>query len=171
MKQCTKCKQTKPLGGFFKNKRNKLNGKNQGRMCKCKECSQKAYRIIYEQKKKNGICICCGKAVDTNLTYCSRCKKARNLSRKQGDRRLKKEIIERYGGQCACCKEKEIAFLTIDHIQGNGNKHRTEIKKCGGTNFYHWLKKNDWPEGFQILCFNCNCGRQVNNGVCPHKEK
>lgn len=22
---------------------------------------------------------------------------------------------------------------------------------------------------YQLLCFNCNCGRHRNGGVCPHK--
>jgi hypothetical protein len=24
--------------------------------------------------------------------------------------------------------------------------------------------------GFQVLCWNCNCGRAFNNGICPHVE-
>ena len=41
----------------------------------------------------------------------------------------------------------------------------------GGTKFYRWLKRNNFPEGFQVLCFNCNCGKEINKGVCPHKSK
>ena len=82
---------------------------------------------------------------------------------------IKKSAIMAYGGVCACCGINELAFLTIDHIHGGGGKHRAEIKVSGGWQFYTWLKRNKWPEGFQVLCFNCNCGKSVNRGVCPHK--
>ena len=28
----------------------------------------------------------------------------------------------------------------------------------------------DFPEGFQILCFNCNAGKHRNGGRCPHEQ-
>jgi len=68
---------------------------------------------------------------------------------------------------CACCGEPIIEFLTIDHINGGGCKHRQKIGV--GTVFYHWLIKNGFPEGYQVLCYNCNCGRDKNGGMCPHK--
>lgn len=67
--------------------------------------------------------------------------------------------------ECACCHEKELQFLTLDHINGGGNKQR---KLHGsGNSFYSWLKKNNWPSGFQVLCFNCNCAKGF-FGRCPH---
>ena len=36
---------------------------------------------------------------------------------------------------------------------------------------YIWLKNNNFPEGFQVLCFNCNCGKARNKGICPHSGK
>ena len=30
--------------------------------------------------------------------------------------------------KCACCGEKELSFLTIDHINGKGNIHRKEME-------------------------------------------
>ncbi len=36
---------------------------------------------------------------------------------------------------------------------------------------YRWIIKNNFPEEFQILCFNCNSGRHINGGICPHEEK
>lgn len=71
---------------------------------------------------------------------------------------------------CACCGEDRLAFLTMDHIKNNGEGDR---KKFGsGTGFYNYLIRNNFPEEFelQILCFNCNCGKRVNGGICPHKE-
>jgi hypothetical protein len=60
-------------------------------------------------------------------------------------------------------------LLTIDHLSGGGNKHRTEIGLHGGVEFYRWLKRNDYPKEFQVLCWNCNIGRAQNGGICPHK--
>lgn len=67
---------------------------------------------------------------------------------------------------CACCGEGDIGFLTIDHTHGGGNAHRREVG--GGNNLLVWLKKQGYPEGFQVLCFNCNAGRYWNGGECPH---
>ncbi len=76
-------------------------------------------------------------------------------------------VFNHYGKKCSCCGEKELKFLSIDHINGNGEKHRKEIYR----NINTWLVKNNYPKGFQVLCFNCNWGRYKNNGVCPHKNK
>jgi len=56
-----------------------------------------------------------------------------------------------------CNKENDLQILTIDHIDGNGSEHRRELggSNIGGHQFYGWLKKNGYPEGFQVLCFNC----------------
>lgn len=79
--------------------------------------------------------------------------------------------IEKYSNgenKCACCGENEIKFLSIDHIKGGGNKHR---KTTGGTGqmTYRWLKRNNYPDGFQVLCFNCNIAKGCYN-ECPHKN-
>ena len=49
--------------------------------------------------------------------------------------------------------------LTIDHIKGGGTKHRKKIK---GEKITVWLKKNNFPKGFQTLCFNCNWKKHKN---------
>jgi len=80
-------------------------------------------------------------------------------------------VLEHYSAGdpvCACCGEKEFGFLTVDHVNGGGTAQRSETG--GGWSFYRWLIKNDFPDGYQILCYNCNCGRAANNGICPHKE-
>lgn len=87
---------------------------------------------------------------------------------RQRNRKNKEAAFAAYGGaRCACCGESGLAFLTIDHINGCTKEQR---KREGlGSQFYVWLKKNSYPMGYQVLCFNCNMGRQVNGGVCPHK--
>ncbi len=71
---------------------------------------------------------------------------------------------------CVCCGEKHIEFLTLDHINNDGAKHRRENKKISGSNLYRWLKDNNYPEGFQVLCWNCNACKGY-FGECYHKNK
>jgi len=73
-----------------------------------------------------------------------------------------------YGPNCKCCGESESKFLTIDHMNNDGAEHRKEIR---GDKIYGWLVRNGFPDGFQVLCWNCNLGKQMNHGVCPHQEE
>ena len=83
--------------------------------------------------------------------------------------------LQYYGGtppKCACCGESIIEFLTIDHIDGKGAEHRRQIEKeygwkLGGNQLIFWLKRNDYPKGFQVMCANCNFGKRVGT-ECPH---
>lgn len=88
--------------------------------------------------------------------------------------RLKLEVIKYYSNgtmDCACCGEKNLAFLSIDHINGSGKKHRKEIGcVSSGAHFYRWLITNNFPVGFQILCMNCNFAKGHNPyNKCPHE--
>jgi hypothetical protein len=83
---------------------------------------------------------------------------------------LRKQVFDHYGRICKCCGETEDAFLTIDHTNGGGCKHRKGLGISSGTYFYAWLIKNNFPEGFQTLCWNCNCAKIWRN-VCPHQLK
>lgn len=93
-------------------------------------------------------------------------------------RQNKVDVIEAYGGACACCGESEPVFLCVDHIENNGASHREQIgygrttdgrRKVGsGSVMNSWLVKNGFPGGFQLLCANCNLGKQ--RGICPHQN-
>ncbi len=68
---------------------------------------------------------------------------------------------------CPHCDETILEFLTLDHVNNDGAAHRKELGwRKGGQALYPLLKKLGFPDGFQVLCFNCNCGR--GRGVCPH---
>lgn len=74
------------------------------------------------------------------------------------DKRLRNEIISYYSPtmECALCGFNDVDALTVDHINGNGSKHLSNIGvKKGGRAFFLWLKRNSFPEGFRILCQNC----------------
>lgn len=82
----------------------------------------------------------------------------------------KKAILAFYSEQknsCACCGEKELLFLSIDHVDGGGSKHRREVGF--GPNFYRWLRTHGFPHGYQVLCFNCNLSKGF-YGHCPHTQ-
>jgi hypothetical protein len=82
---------------------------------------------------------------------------------------LKDEAYQAYGGYvCVCCGETERAFLTLDHINNDGNKHRKEVDPAA---MYYWLKKHGYPSIVQVLCASCNQGKKINGGVCPHVSK
>jgi hypothetical protein len=77
------------------------------------------------------------------------------------------ELAKENGLKCQCCNETSVAFLTVDHVNGGGNKER-------GTG----SKKNYWfrilnkiqagSKEYRILCMNCNWA--VRNGdTCPHQ--
>lgn len=70
---------------------------------------------------------------------------------------------------CQCCGETVYEFLTLDHKNNDGVKRR----KIEGTSIalYRWIINHKFPKTFQVLCFNCNFGRNVNrNGICPHNN-
>lgn len=70
--------------------------------------------------------------------------------------------------KCACCGCAKYDSLTFDHINNDGAEHRrnTVIRYIGT-----WLVKNNFPSGFQILCYNCNMGKFLNGGICPHNDQ
>jgi hypothetical protein len=149
---------------------------NCGVICSDKKCMNcKKARMIRIKKKRderiaNGLCSVCGDFTNRGNKRCDNC------LQKQRDFRLNKklQVFKEYGNKCNCCGEKTITFLTIDHIDNNGAEHRRELagdsgKFCGSA-IYSWLIKNKYPDGFQILCANCQLGKQLNNGICPHKQ-
>lgn len=84
--------------------------------------------------------------------------------------KLRNDVFSHYGMVCACCGEAHPEFLSIDHINGGGNKHRRELK-CSGQGIYIWLRKNGYPDGFRTLCMNCNWASRGKNRCCPHQRQ
>ena len=88
--------------------------------------------------------------------------KIKNKNKKHNIK-LKYGAMEHYcNGEARCMNSncaviggmKDIRALSIDHIGGGGYKHTKIVGR--GSSFYKWLKRNNYPEGFQVLCFNCN---------------
>lgn len=86
---------------------------------------------------------------------------------KSANLRRRKKVLNYYGNndpKCVCCGEKTLEFLSVDHINGGG----TQQKKLAGTrNIYPLLIRWNFPEGYRILCHNCNQAVGF-YGKCPH---
>jgi hypothetical protein len=81
-----------------------------------------------------------------------------NARSRQRTIRVRLEVLAHYGGKCVVCGNGNPNHLTIDHINDDGAEHR---KRPGGAGLiYKWLKKNNYPDGFQILCWNHNEEKQ-----------
>lgn len=83
--------------------------------------------------------------------------------------KLRNDVLLAYGEMCKCCGEQTREFLQIDHINNDGAKHRKEFGLKSAQAMYTWLRKNNYPRGFQILCANCNTAKQYYAG-CPHQK-
>lgn len=81
--------------------------------------------------------------------------------------RLKDLVISSYGGKCACCGEADKRFLSLDHVNNDGYIERKTLKGSKGS--YRLARKENYPDRYQVLCFNCNCAKKNFGGVCPHK--
>jgi hypothetical protein len=146
----------------------------------CPICREK--RRINELKRReldrlHKVCSSCGEPNPYGNRLCSACsesKERRYTCQRRYEWSLRLKAFEAYGGAlCSCCGESQVKFLTIDHIGGNGNTHRRSISRDGtakSARIYTWLSQNNYPPGFQVLCYNCNCGSYRNGGICPHKQ-
>lgn len=74
-------------------------------------------------------------------------------------RNLKLQTLNHYSSgtnSCALCGFNNVDALAIDHINGKGNEERRKVNKNGGIAFYRYLRQNDYPTGYRVLCWNCN---------------
>jgi hypothetical protein len=101
-------------------------------------------------------------------------KAVRNAAGKRYYERVKLEVFTHYCSgephcQCPGCRTVFLGFLQTDHILGNGCEHfNLKGKRMGGLLLWQWLKKNNYPPGFQILCANCNSpGGKGRKEQCP----
>jgi len=137
---CTRCKEIKPATAFNKDRR-----RPSGRCTHCRPCGAQKSKEWFERPGNR----------ERKYVY--------NRARRQT---VKVEGLTYYGGVCACCGEDDVRFLTFDHIDGGGRQHEVEI----GSHLAPWLRKNGYPAGFQVLCWNCNSGRAANGDTCPHRQ-
>ena len=127
----------------------------------CKKCN---YERVKEWRQNNR-----DKYNQTAKIWQQNNRDRQNQLTNESNHRLINDIIDGYGGKCACCDETRREYLSIDHKNGSGRKYTREMGSWG-TQFYRWLRRNNYPEGFQVLCFNCNYGKR-DYGICPHDKQ
>ena len=139
--------------------RHNANGKAQ-----CDECCEKQAKY----RKSNKGLSKCSQCNRPSASGKIRCEYHEGLAKKSRDK-LKDEVFFAYGGYCcSCCGEGTKEFLVIDHVDGGGCKQRKQLGS--GDAIYRWLRKNGFPDGYQVLCCNCNWGKKT-CGECPHKRQ
>ena len=175
---CLECSEARKLRKKAKRKKAKTAGICLKCCCRpatpgktlCEHC-RKGRSAARRKKVANGQCYFCQAPATDGFKTCMQCREEVGKHRNAETRARKDRVIAHYSSgsmACACCGVSIRQFLTLDHIAGNGNKHRKQLATSGGDPVYRWIEKHGYPDGFQVLCFNCNCGRSLNGGVCPH---
>lgn len=83
------------------------------------------------------------------------------INRQKRVAKQRKEILELLGGKCVKCDFNDERALAIDHKFGGGRKERDEV---GGGFYTYVLKKlKNGCKEYQLLCFNCNQIKKVEN--------
>lgn len=162
---CLQCKISKLLTDYAKSKN------SVGIKPTCKKCESSNRKKAVLNRIAEGGCSRCLNKRDNFTGLCSKCRTYDKTLRTK----LKLAAFQAYGGPvCACCGELHLEFLSLDHINGGGNIHRRQISKSerysgfmAGHKMYAWLKRQKYPEGFRVLCMNCNFALG-HCGYCPH---
>lgn len=81
---------------------------------------------------------------------------------------FKVSVLTKYGGQCYCCGEDDIRFLTIGHKNDDGHEERKSNKGSSGNQLYLRLLNSPVRADLRVECWNCNCGRRKGE-ECPHR--
>lgn len=144
---------------------------------KCHTCRYWSHAARSERMER-GACAACDNLAKDRKALCDSCAASQAESRRLYINKCRATVLAFYGASCKCCGETTELFLTIDHINNDGYKSR--IRKDGvratdsGTiqviRIARAIATGKPRADIQILCFNCNCGRARNHGVCPHRE-
>lgn len=141
---CSSCKRDIRIEDFYKDRT-----RRDGLSAYCKTCGALRHRDWWQRK--------------TGKRYS---KEYRSVASTTSRRKLRKEVLDYYGGKCACCGETTYEFLCIDHVENNGGAFR---RSQPSNTTVTWLRKNGLPPGHRVLCYNCNAARQYHK-VCPHQR-
>jgi len=142
MKKCSRCKFSKELQYFYKERNPRSRS---GYSSQCIECHSLGHaerrekelsikKLVFEHYGNK--CVCCG---EDNFGFLT-------IDHINDDGFLHK----------AECKRTP------------GKEYSRRLKGCY---LYANLVEEGFTENLQILCFNCNIGKKNNGGICPHKKR
>jgi hypothetical protein len=151
-KACITCEEVKPLDQFWKDKRRK-----DGCKARCAPCAIRSNRESYNRNPAARVAAAMRWRQKNSERHYAYTRDHRQV--------VKARLIAGYGGECTCCGETEIAFLTLEHINGGGRAHRA-IKDSLGI--YREVIKAGFPPEYTVLCMNCNFARRYGK-ECPHQ--
>ena len=60
---------------------------------------------------------------------------------------------------CVVCGESRLPCLSLDHIDDDGAEKR-RAGEASGNALYRWLRQNNYPEGYQTMCMNCQYAKR-----------
>lgn len=135
----------------------------------CPSCRERA-KERREQFFSVGLCKRCGKEPHMeNKMTCGSCAERSRVLANSTNTDLREDVLRGYGGKCVCCGETISRFLTIDHKNNDGAERRKEGYHIGPA-LYREIIEEGFPDDLQLLCFNCNAGKHLNGGICPHQD-
>lgn len=152
-RKCPRCKKNKEIKFYGKDSTTK----NKLRVY-CKTCEKIKRRISYVKNRQKRINSTKKWRKNNYHKFMQYVRKRRN--------EVKIELVNGYGGKCECCGENRIVFLSLDHINRDGKIDRKRFYTS--DDLYRHLIKRGFPEGYRILCMNCNFATRYGN-ECPHK--
>ncbi len=153
MKRCTKCGKRKLKSRFSRANRSK-----DGLRFWCKSCDIKFGKKWYTENRE--------RKREAGKRYWGQHKDRLNKIQRELYRTLRLDLIKAYGNKCSCCGEHRKEFLTLEHIRGDGAKHR---RKMSNYSIFVQIKREKYPKDkYTILCSNCNFALAY-SGYCPHK--
>ena len=153
MKRCPTCGEEKPHAAFHRHRQ-----RADGCSGLCKDCSNARRKTRYEATRQE--------SNDRQREYNAANREKIRASVVRRYHEIRNAVLRAYGGDppsCACCGETIHAFLTLDHVNGDGADHRRSV-----GNYWLWFQRNGYPPGFQVLCANCNTAKHK-LGTCPHQ--
>lgn len=162
---CKKCSKLKSLTDFPVAL--KLTGV---RRHECKTCNKRRVEKWHSEHKEERLAKARARyAADPAKFWTPERRKKANERANARFKKYREIVLNPYRAVCACCGEPRARFLTVDHVNNDGHLYRKQHGSGGRT--YQWIAKNGFPKDFQVLCMNCNFGKAMNNGICPHLDK
>lgn len=117
----------------------------------CKDCKlllpTDDFPVSRRHKKRDG---------SISIILAARCRLCHNRKCVENQKKTRRIIVKHYSNntfKCSECGESRYQCLDLDHIYNNGKEDRTTTNPYV---LYRRLIKNGFPEGYQILCRNCN---------------